>query len=82
MYDLVTGPEREMWGRVCKSVTPMQPDSLDEKHFRVARRVLDILMTNDRCIEFIPDLAYPFLLEPVRPQPIKRQTTQAVCGWT
>lgn len=66
VYAIALGEEREMWGRVCKSVTPMQPDTLDEKHFRVARKVLEILITNDRCGEFIPDIAYPFLLEPVR----------------
>jgi len=55
-----------MWNKVCKGVTPLQPDVLQLKHFVVSRRILEILITNDRCIEFIPDLAYPFLLEPVR----------------
>lgn len=66
VYHAALHDERGLWGAVCKSVPPMQPDSLAEKHFRVARKVLMILMTNDRCIEFIPDLAYPFLLDPVR----------------
>jgi malate synthase len=66
VYAAALGEEREMWGKVCKSVQPMQMDELGEKHFKVAKKVLMILMTNDRCVEFIPDLAYPFLLEPVR----------------
>jgi hypothetical protein len=66
VFALATGEERPMWGKVCKGVAPMQPDELADKHFVVARRIQEILITNDRCIEFIPDLAYPFLLEPVR----------------
>jgi len=66
VYTTALDEEREMWSKVCKSVPPLQPDTLAEKHFRVAKTILMILMTNDRCIEFIPDLAYPFLLDPVR----------------
>lgn len=66
VYTTALNDEREMWSKVCKSVPPLQPDTLAEKHFRVAKTILMILMTNDRCIEFIPDLAYPFLLDPVR----------------
>lgn len=66
VYAAAVGEERATWGRVCKSVAPMQPDTLDEKHFRVARKVLMVLCASDKPLEFIPDLAYPFLLEPVR----------------
>lgn len=66
VYAAALGEERASWGRVCKSVPPMQPDALEEKHFRVARKVLMVLCASDRPLEFIPDLAYPFLLEPVR----------------
>ena len=66
VYATALGAERETWGRVCKSVPPMQPDTLGEQHFRVARKILTILCASDRPLEFIPDLAYPFLLEPVR----------------
>lgn len=81
VYALVTGPERETWGRVCKSVAPMQPDELHDRHFRVARKILHILMTNDRCIEFIPDLAYPFLLDPVSQADSSRQTPPTHRPW-
>lgn len=66
VYAAALGEERASWGRVCKSVQPMQPDELGEKHFRVAKKVLLILCASDKPLEFIPDLAYPFLLEPVR----------------
>jgi malate synthase len=66
VYATALGAERELWGKVCKSLAPMQPDELGEKHFRVARKVLMVLCASDRPLEFIPDLAYPFLLEPVR----------------
>ncbi len=66
VYAAALGEERESWSRVCKSLPPMQPDTLADKHFRVARKVLTVLCASDRPFEFIPDLAYPFLLEPVR----------------
>lgn len=66
VYATALGEERESWARVCKSVPPMQPDELGEKHFRVAKKILLILCASDKPLEFIPDLAYPFLLEPVR----------------
>ncbi len=50
VYATALGEEKEIWGKVCKSVTPMQPDELGEKHFRVAKKVLMILMTNDRYV--------------------------------
>eukprot|EP00952_Eustigmatos_sp_NYUAD-ZCMA_P014610 56758-Eustigmatos_ZCMA.PRE.1 len=43
VYSVAMSTERGSWGRVCKSLAPMQPDQLNEKHFAVARRVLDIL---------------------------------------
>lgn len=61
VYQQVVVQEKDMWDKVCKGVAPMQPVEMafGEKHFRVAKKILEICITNDRCVEFIPDMAYP-----------------------